>query len=211
MARISECLRLAELTCARLCHDLSGLLGTIGGALELATDGDQEVSEEIALAADAARELILRLRLYRAAWGGVGESLSLSALCDLMEGLPQARSVTLETQGLPPDTILPPAVGVLALNLLLLSGECLPRGGRILLAGTSGDLFLRILGPNAAWPAGFAACIADETAAIGALSTARAIQMPLTALMAHGHGLRLSMLIGPTPAGTPPPLRLEAA
>ena len=54
MARISECLRLAELTCARLCHDLSGLLGTIGGALELATDGDQEPSEEVTLAADAA-------------------------------------------------------------------------------------------------------------------------------------------------------------
>ncbi len=211
MARISECLRLAELTCARLCHDLSGLLGTIGGALELATDGDQEPSEEVTLAADAARELITRLRLYRAAWGGLGEPLSLPALHDLLEGLPQARSVTVETHGLPPDTVLPPVVAVILLNLLLLAGTCLPRGGRVVLAGAPADLFVRILGPNAAWPAGFAACLVDEDAAMAALSTARALQMPLTALMAHGHGARLSILMGPTPAGAPPPLRLETA
>ena len=210
MARISECLRLAELTCARLCHDLSGLLGTIGGALELATDGDQEPSEEVTLAADAARELITRLRLYRAAWGGPGEPLSLPALHDLLEGLPQARSVTVETHGLPADTVLPPVVAVIMLNLLLLAGTSLSCG-RIVLAGSPHDLFLRILGPNAAWPAGFAACLVDEDAALTALSTARALQMPLTALMAHGHGARLSLLMGPTPAGAPPPLRLETA
>lgn len=211
MVGISDCLRLAELTCARLCHDLSGLLGTIGGALELATDGDQEINEEVVLAADAARELIMRLRFYRAAWGGLQEPLSLPALHALVEGLPNARSITLENHGLPPDTVLPPAVAAMTLNLLLLASECLPRGGRILLAGSAHDLFVRILGPNAGWPAGFAACIADETAAIAALTTARAVQMPLTALMAHGHGLRLSMLMGATPAGAPPPLRLETA
>jgi histidine phosphotransferase ChpT len=211
MARIDECLRLAELTCARLCHDLSGLLGTIGGALELATEGDGENSEELTLAADAAREMILRLRFYRAAWGGTREGLSVPGLHALAEGLPNARSITLESHGLSHDTVLPSPVSGLVLNLLLLAAEGLPRGGRVLLAGTPSDLFVRILGPNAAWPTGLAACIADEAAALAAMSTSRAIQMPLTALMAHGHGLRLSMLMGPTPAGAPPPLRLETA
>jgi hypothetical protein len=97
------------------------------------------------------------------------------------------------------------------LNVLLLAGTCLPRGGRIVLAGAPNDLFFRILGPNAAWPAGFAACLVDEEAAMAALSNARSVQMPLTALMAHAHGARLSVLMGPTPAGAPPPLRLEIA
>ena len=36
MASISETLRLVELTCARLCHELSGLAGTLGGIIDLA-------------------------------------------------------------------------------------------------------------------------------------------------------------------------------
>lgn len=210
MARMNECLRIAELTCARLCHDLSGLLGTVSGALELATDGVDDLSEELSLAADAARELTLRLRLYRAAWSAGTEDLSLSMLLALAEGLPKARSVAIETDALTPDCVMPAATGRLVLNLLLLAGDSLPRGGRVLLAGTAADLFIRILGPNAAWPAGFANCIADADAAIDALSTARAIQMPLAALIAHAHGPRLSMLIGPAAAGAPPALRLVA-
>ena len=210
MARMNDCLRIAELTCARLCHDLSGLLGTVSGALELATDGVDDLSEELSLAVDAAKELTLRLRLYRAAWSAGTEDLSLSKLRALAEGLPKARSVAIETDALTPDFVLPAATGRLVLNLLLLAGDSLPRGGRVLLAGSAGDLFIRILGPNAAWPSGFAACIADAEAAIDALTTARAVQMPLAALIAHAHGPRLSMLIGPAAAGAPPALRLVA-
>lgn len=210
MARMNDCMRIAELTCARLCHDLSGLLGTVSGALELATDSLDELPEDIALAADAAKELLLRLRLYRSAWAGNAEDLSLSMMLALAEGLPKARSVTIETGSLPPDMVLPAATGRLVLNLLLLAGDSLPRGGRVLLAGTATDLFIRILGPNAAWPAGFAACIADADTAIAAISTARGIQMPLAALLAHAHGPRLSMLMGHAAAGAPPALRLIA-
>lgn len=210
MARMNDCMRIAELTCARLCHDLSGLLGTVAGALELATDGIDDLSEELALATDAAKELTLRLRLYRAAWSAGTEALSLSELLALAEGLPKARSVTIETDALAPDLVMSPATGRLVLNLLLLAGDSLPRGGRVLLAGSAGDLFIRILGPNAAWPAGFAACIADADVAISSLTTARAVQMPLAALIAHAHGPHLSMLIGPAAAGAPPALRLVA-
>lgn len=209
MARINDWIRITELTCARLCHDLSGLLGTVGGALELVTDDLAEVPGELALAAEAAQELSSRLRLYRAAWGGGEQDLSLTALLTLAEGLPRARSVAIETDALAPDAVIPAAVGRLLLNLMILGGDCLPRGGRIRLDGTPSDLFLRILGPNAAWPSGFSACIADAEAAVSALTTARGMQMPLAALIAHAHGPRLSMLIGPAIAGAPPPLRLQ--
>jgi histidine phosphotransferase ChpT len=208
MPQLTDCLRLAELMCMRLCHDFSGLVGTIDAALDLA--GEDHGDEELALAGDAARELTARLRCYRAAWGGARNSLSPDELRRLTAGMPNARAVSLETSALPADTRLPPPVATVTLNLLLLAGESLPRGGHMLLAGSQDDLFLRIVGPNAAWPQGFAACIADPQAAILALNDARTIQMPLTALLAHGHGLRLSMLIGPAPVGAPPPVRLEA-
>lgn len=210
MALISDCIRMTELICARLCHDLSGLVGTVGGAMELLSDAPSDLPEELALAADAARELTARLRLYRAAWAGGEGALSLPSLLALADGLPHARQITIEAELSPPDATLPHTVARLLLNLLLLAGECLPKGGRILLAGAPDDLFLRVLGPNAAWPSGFAACIADSDAAIAALTTARRVQMPLSALIAHAHGPRLSMLMGPAAAGAPPVLRLQS-
>ncbi len=210
MAQISDCIRMTELICARLCHDLSGLVGTVGGAMELLSDAPSDLPEELALAADAARELTARLRLYRAAWAGGEGALSLPSLLSLADGLPHARQIAIEVDLAPPDATLPHTVARLLLNLLLLAGECLPKGGRILLAGAPDDLFLRVLGPNAAWPSGFAACIADSDAAIAALTTARRVQMPLSALIAHAHGPRLSMLMGPAAAGAPPVLRLQS-
>ena len=210
MAQISDCIRMTELICARLCHDLSGLVGTVGGAMELLSDAPSDLPEELVLAADAARELTARLRLYRAAWAGGEGALSLPSLLALADGLPHARQIAIEVDLAPPDATLPHTVARLLLNLLLLAGECLPKGGRILLAGAPDDLFLRVLGPNAAWPSGFAACIADSDAAIAALTSARRVQMPLSALIAHAHGPRLSMLMGPAAAGAPPVLRLQS-
>ena len=49
-------LHMAELLCARLCHDLSGPLGALIGVLELARE-EQPDSETLALAEDTAVEL----------------------------------------------------------------------------------------------------------------------------------------------------------
>ena len=70
---MSESLRLAELLCARLCHDLSGILGALIGILEIARE-EQPEGETLALAEDTANELIQRLKLLRAAWGQDSET-----------------------------------------------------------------------------------------------------------------------------------------
>jgi histidine phosphotransferase ChpT len=206
-----ESLRLADLICTRLCHDLSGLLGTLDGTLDLAASGDDPDGEALALARDTAAELVLRLRFLRAAWGEAGEELTLDALRALLPGMPRAERVAVDLTALPPDTVLPPPVARVVLNLLLLGAECLPSGGCILLAGSAEDLFLRIVGPAAAWPHGMVACLADEAAARAALRSPRALQMPLTVLLAHASGLRLSLLMETGPAQEAPPLRLSRA
>ncbi len=211
MAAREDCLRMVEVTCARLCHDLSGLLGSLTGALELITVDRDEDDEALSVADQAAHELAERLKLLRAAWGPDGGPLSMDAITTLIGGLPNAARIEFETSGVPAHTVFPPPVGRVVLNLLILAAESVPGGGRILLAGTAGDLFLRILGPNAAWPAGLATCLADEAAAIQALQSPRGIQMPLAALMGHALGVRLSLLIGPAAVGVPPPIRIGGA
>ena len=56
MTGMNETLRLAELLCARLCHDLSGPLGALIGVLEVARE-EQPDSERTANAAAAASDM----------------------------------------------------------------------------------------------------------------------------------------------------------
>jgi len=204
MAKTAEGLRLAETVACRLCHDLSGPIGNLNQALEMAATDVPADNEAFALARQAAADLARRLRWCRAAWGADGPALNLASLRNLVVE-PRHH---LDLTGLPPDTMFAPTVARVLLNILLLAKESLPQGGRIALGGTGSDIFIAIDGPDAAWPAGTALCLVDEDAAIGAVADPRTLQMPLTALLARGLGLRLSILLGVNPGGAPP-LRLS--
>ena len=95
MSEPGDPLRLAELLCARMSHDLGGTIGTLAGALEL-TDDPAVAAEALALANQAAAELRQRLELQRASLGPDGAPLDLAALRDLAQGLPHARRCTIE-------------------------------------------------------------------------------------------------------------------
>jgi len=202
-------LRLAELVCARICHDLAGLLGSLVGTLELVAE-EAGATEAVSLATDTAGVLALRLRLLRAAWAGLADPLDLPRLAALASGLATSR-VALDLAGLPAATVFPPPMGRLVLNLLLLGAEALPRGGVLRLDGGATDVIARLDGPHAAWPAGLIGMLADEAAAWQALTNPRAMQAPLTALLARHHGVRLTVLLAAGAATAPPPLRLTAA
>lgn len=193
---MSEPLRLAELLCARLCHDLSGLLGALIGVLEIARE-EQPGNETVALAEETAVELGQRLKLLRAAWGQESEELDLPRLQSLANSLSASRRLRLDLAGLEPGSVFPPAMARLVLNVLLLAAESLPGGGVVALSGVPSEhVLVTISGPRAAWPAGFGTCLVDETAALeAALSRVRGLQAPLTALLARGLGYRLSLLM----------------
>jgi histidine phosphotransferase ChpT len=199
-------LRLTELVCARLCHDLSGLLGSLVGTLELVTEAGED-TEAASIATATAAALVLRLKLLRAAWGGQPEPLDLPRLTVLATGL-AAHRVGLDVSSLPATTVFPPVVGRLVLNLLLLAAESLPRGGVLRLDGGSIDVIAQLIGPSAAWPPGLIGMLADEATAWQALADPRTVQAPLTALLARHHGLRLTVLVPSGPPTTAPPLRL---
>lgn len=155
---------LARTLCARLCHDLSGAIGSLAGALDLLPEGGEELLD---VAQESAAALRQRLRLFSAAWGGPTEAMQPAAMAELLAGAPAAPRVRFDLAGLEPAVALPAPLVPIALNAALLAAEALPRGGTVRLSGSPLDGLVVLpaadLGaPPAAWPAGFLAMIAGQ-------------------------------------------------
>src|ERR1700676_5330061 len=103
MAQLGDTIRLLELMCARLCHDLGGLIGTVGNALEMVAEDIGRDNEVLAFASSAAGALTQRLRLMRTAWGPEIEAFKLPALVKLVTPALAARRIGIDTRALPPD------------------------------------------------------------------------------------------------------------
>ncbi len=198
-------MRFADALCARLCHDLSSPLGTLTGALEMIADDPSALEDAMPIATETAAAMVGRLRLLRAAWAGDCGPLSVDQLAVLAAGLPSRVSTRLDgLRGGPFEARLSRAL----LNLLLLGTEALPRGGVLTLASDEGDgILLTVTGKAAAWPAGLAQALVEPAGV--ALDNPRAVQPPVTVLLAQAAGRRLTMA-GAVVDGEPPPLLLAA-
>ena len=201
---------LAETLASRLCHDLSGEVHALAGAIEEMRDSAASDREAIELADDACEALIRRLRLARAAWGALGGPMAMDEWRALVDFMPR-RGVTLALDGVSGAEFFAPAAARLTLNVLLLATESLPAGGVVEVSGQPDrDLVVRIRGPRAAWPAGLAGMLADPAEAIDQLrrsdgvAAARLLQASLTALIAHASGQRISLLLGAQTEDAPP-------
>jgi histidine phosphotransferase ChpT len=205
----ADALFLAETLATRLCHDLSGQVNAMVGAVEV-MQHDATDPEALGLATDAGDSLVRRLRLARSAWGGLGGPMTVDEWRTLVDGMAR-RGVRLDLDGVTGSGCFAPAAARLALNVMLLASECLPAGGVIEAAGDPDqDLLVRITGPRAAWPSGLAAMIADPDEAMeilrqaDAVSAARSLQASLTAMIAHAGGQRLSFLFSAEAEAAPP-------
>jgi histidine phosphotransferase ChpT len=209
--RPANSLRLAELLTARLCHDLSGALGTVVGALEMADEDPSMAADALPVAGDASRQLSARLRLLRAAWGDGMGGMHVPELIALLQGLPHGRKLRIDTAALEPNLAFAASGARLLLNVMMVAAESLPRGGQLTLAGSpAGKIVLTIQGPGAAWPAGFAAYLTEESKAWDAITDARRLQAPLTALIAWSYAMPVAIML-PTGEETdmPPPLTMD--
>lgn len=128
-------IRLAELLCARLCHDLAGPVGAAAAGAELFEDlAGTADRETIALVAQSAAGAAARLRFFRAAFGPAATTPQPAA------SLREAVEAYLRTQvsaaspgtSVEWDSDAPGFDGEAArliLNLVLLAKDALPRGG----------------------------------------------------------------------------------
>lgn len=137
-------LTLAELLCARVCHDLSGPVGAAAAGAELLEDlAEQSDGETLALVAVSAGGAASRLKFFRAALGPAARAPQPAAtLRDLIEGYFKTL-VSAASPGLVLDwrAAAPAFDGEsarLLLNIVLLAKDALPRGGRITVEATDG-------------------------------------------------------------------------
>ncbi len=205
-----DTLLLAEMLAIRLCHDLSGPLNALVGAVELLHEEPAVAEEAAGLASEAGDAMVRKLRLARAAWGGGGGGLEVEEVRCMLDGV-FGRNLRLDLGGLARTVPFSPPAARLVLNVLLMAAESLPAGGVVAVSGSPGhDIVVRIQGPRAAWPAGLAGMLADPAnarqrlRACEGVEAARALQAPLTALIVHASRMRMTFLLGPRVEEAPP-------
>jgi len=125
----------ASLLCSRLCHDLMSPVGALNNGLELLADETDPAMREqcMGLLGDSARTTAGKLKFFRLAFGaagGLGDAIPVHEIRTAIEGMfvPGGK---LELQWLIEGDSLPKPAAKLLLNLVLLVGEALPRGGTL--------------------------------------------------------------------------------
>ena len=147
---------LASLLCSRLCHDLMSPVGALNNGIELLADEtDPEMREKcLELLADSARASANKLKFFRLAFGaagGFGEEIDTQEAEAVLEGLFGAER-RIELGWEVKDDKLPKTAVKVLLNLALIAGDALVRGGRLDVgaerSGGGVELAVRAEGPR---------------------------------------------------------------
>jgi histidine phosphotransferase ChpT len=126
---------LASLLCSRLCHDLMSPVGALNNGIELLADEqDPDMREKcLELLADSARASANKLKFFRLAFGaagGFGDEIDTHEAHASLEGVFGAER-RIELGWMVSGDKLPKGAVKLLLNLALLGGDALVRGGRL--------------------------------------------------------------------------------
>jgi histidine phosphotransferase ChpT len=190
-------MRILELLCSRLCHELISPVSAIGNGIELLGEEPSGSSSEVtALLAYSSGQASMRLQFYRLAYGfGTSQTspVGLVQAGELVRGMVDGDKVTVAW---PDET---GAIGLgrigikVILNAALLGIEALPRGGTLTVSipGTA-ELEVRIVaaGAGAKLHAESVAALAIDTDV--AMLTPRSVQFYFVALLVAAMGGCLS-------------------
>ncbi len=126
--------RVIQLLVSRVCHDLVGGVSAINAGVELAGDAGGKVDgETLSLIDQSAKQVARRLSFFRFAFGlggGSGDMVTQRELARLAhEYLGEGRTQLVWPDG--NDQTLALAQGKIALSLILLAVDALPRGGTV--------------------------------------------------------------------------------
>ena len=147
---------LASLLCSRLCHDLLSPVGALNNGLELMADEqDPEMRERcLELLSESAKASANKLKFFRLAFGaggGFGDRIDTREAKAALEGLFGADK-RIELGWMVEDDELSKGAVKLLLNLALIAGDALVRGGRLDVGAENGgdglELVIRAEGPR---------------------------------------------------------------
>jgi histidine phosphotransferase ChpT len=190
---VSLDLRVVELLCSRLCHDLVGPVGAVNNGVELVEEmGAAEAGDAFELVADSGRLAASRLKLFRLAYGAAGSEPGVSfEVAQTALAAWFARSKIKVAWQAPAWPDPPTGIAKLLLNVGLLAEEALPQGGSLQIAGAAPTLLVRASGKAAALKPEARAALAGSVA-VDAL-TPRSVQGYITGRFAEHFGFRLDI------------------
>ena len=194
MAVTLEALDLAALLCSRVCHDLISPAGAIVNGLEVLEESKDEETKTFALSLinKSARTATARLQFCRIAFGASGSPAAQVDTGDaeqVARGFIEDEKVKLSWNL--PRALLPKNRVKLLLNMLVVAGQAIPRGGTLVLdpVGTGETTSFRVTaaGLNARVPQAVPGLLAGGST--GDTIDAHAIQPYYTGLLARACGL----------------------
>lgn len=146
----------SALLCSRLCHDLLSPVGAMNNGLELLADEtDPEMREQVLeLLGDSARAAASKLKFFRLAFGaagGYGAEIDTGEAKAALEGLVGAEG-KIELGWMVAEPKLPKDAVKLLLNIAMIVGDGLVRGGRLDVGAEKGagrlEMVIRGEGPR---------------------------------------------------------------
>jgi histidine phosphotransferase ChpT len=193
-----EALDLAALLCSRVCHDLISPVGAIVNGLEVLEEAKDEETKNFALdlIKKSASTASAKLQFCRIAFGAAG---SAGAQIDLGDAETISRGFLEDDKtklawNLPRALLAKNRVKLL-LNLLLIAGQTIPRGGKLIVdpigAGESMGFKVSATGANAKVPPAVAALLAGDAG--GNALDAHRIQPFYASLLAQACGVNAAM------------------
>ena len=193
-----DALDLAALLCSRVCHDLISPVGAVVNGLEVLEDDNDEETKTVALELikKSAHKASARLQFCRLAFGAAGSagaSIDIGDAENVARGFLEDDKMRLTWNV--PRALLPKNRVKLLLNLLLLAGQTIPRGGVLTAdqAGSDDRLGFRVTasGLNARIPQSLPPLIGGD--AVSESVDAHAVQPFYTGLLARSCGLTVTI------------------
>ena len=157
---------LASLLCSRLCHDLMSPVGALNNGIELLADEqDPDMRDKcLDLLSESARTTANKLKFFRLAFGaggGFGEQVDTSEARAALDGL-FGSDGRIQLGWMVADEKMSKGAIKLLLNLALIGGDALVRGGRLDVGAESEgatEIAIRAEGPRIALDAGIRAML----------------------------------------------------
>jgi histidine phosphotransferase ChpT len=193
-----EPLDLAALLCSRVCHDLISPVGAIVNGLEVLAEAKDEETKTFALdlirkSANTASAKLQFCRIAFGAAGSAGAQIDLGDAQTISRGFLEDEKTKLAWNL--PRTLLAKNRVKLLLNMLLIAGQAIPRGGQLTVdpigSGESLGFKVSAAGVNAKIPPAVPALLAAE-AGPEALDAHR-IQPFYAGLLARACGVKATM------------------
>lgn len=193
-----DSLDLAALVCSRVCHDLISPVGAIVNGLEVLEDDHDESTRTVAfeLIKKSAHQASSRLQFCRLAFGAAGSKgtqLDLGEAEAVTRGFFADNRVAIDWRL--PQLLLPKNRVKLLLNLVLVAGQVIPRGGRVTVEalgdGEAMGFRVTATGAGARIPPALPALLAGEPRGVDA----HAIQPLFAGMLARTCGLAVTVAV----------------